>query len=395
MNKKSLVKLLCANSLLICFVFLLLTTSGCGCEKMTSATKDISFVVNEADAKPGEKDVAVTVSVKNNPGFASARFEIHYDEALTLTGFTYNNSKLNGASTVPFNAKTNQPCLSVTGTNGNITDDFDFATLYFNVSNKASGDCEVTLSCEESDVYDADENNLKSTITAGKIYIIGSESSTGATANEKSDSASNHDSGTNEKHTVVFKDENGKTLSTQTVKDGGAVPVPSAPEKSGYVFKGWSESVDKITSDKTITPVYEPVGSAPTFEIERVQAAPGDKDVEVTVSIKNNPGIASVLLDILYDTDNLKMTGFEYNTDIIKGSSTVPFNEKATPPCLSVVNGSNNFTGDGVLATLHFDVSDKAEGGYPIVISYDKNNVYNIGEENISFETVNGLIEIK
>ena len=391
MNKNRLYKLLCVIILLICIVSLLLSSSGCGCDNRISNEKEITFFMGEANAKSGEKGVALTVAVKNNPGFASARFEIKYDDTLTLTGFTYNTSKLDGASTIPYNQKTNPPCMSVTKTDGNITGDFDFATLYFDVSDKAEKSCEVTISCKEGDVYDIDENNIDCNVTSGKINISSSKNPTEATSS--SETKSNSDS--KETHTVVFKDENGKVILTQTVKDGDSVPAPTAPPKAGFVFKGWSESIDKVTSDKTIIPVYEPIGSAPAFEIEKVQASKGDKNVEVNVSIKNNPGVASISFDVLYDTDKLKLTGFKYNNDLIKGSSTVPFNEKASTPCLSMVNGAENVTGDGVFATLFFEVSEDADGGYPIIISYDKNNVYNIDEENVSFEIVNGLIEIK
>ena len=395
MNKISTCKLLCASILLICFVPFLISSSGCGCDNKNSNKKEISFIVGETNAIPGEIGVALTVAVKDNPGFASARLKIIYDKNLTLTGFSYNTSDLDGASTVPYNAKTESPSLSTIKADGNITGDFDLATLFFDVSGKAKENCEVTLLCGEGDVYDIEENDLNCTIYAGKINISNIDDSTEATGNTKDDSASNSGSDFKKTHTVVFKDENGNVLSTQTVKDGESAPTPTAPQKTDYVFKGWSESVDKVTSDKTVTPIYEPVSLVPTFEIESVQAKQGDNDVTVNVSIKNNPGVASVSFDVLFDTDKLKLAGFEYNTDMIKGSSTVPFNEMASPPCLSMVNGSENITGDGVFATLHFDVSEDADGGYPIIISYDKNNVYNIDEENVSFEVVNGLIEIK
>lgn len=392
MDFKKARKALFVLLVLFCVTVMMLFPSGCGCDKISFGTKEITFAAGEADANPGARGVAVTVSVKNNPGFSSARLEVGYDDALTLTGFTYNESKLDGAASVPYNAKTNPPTLSVTSTDGDITGDFELATLYFDVSEKAEDSCEVTLSCKDGDVYDAGENNLKCIFTAGKINISGAKGLADAASENKADTAS--DSGSNGTHTVVFKDESGKVISTQTVKDGEAAPEPTAPAKEGYVFKGWSEPVDKITSDKTLTPVYEELGFAPQFEVGKAQAKPGEKDVAVTVSLKNNPGIASLLLDILYDTENLKLTSFEYNKELIKGSSTVPFNEKASPPCLSMVNGAENVTGDGVLATLYFEVSDSAEGGYPIVVSYDKNNVYNIDEENVMFEAVNGIIEI-
>lgn len=376
----------CILLILMYLTIVILLFSGCGCENSTIVkSREITFAVGACDAKPGEKGIAITVSVKNNPGFASARLEISFDDSLVLSGFEYNKKMFEGMSTVPYNANANPPTLSVTSVDKNITGDFDFATLYFDVSDKANGNCEINLSCGENDVYDIEDNNLECSFCTGIISIVTDSEST-----SKADEASV----SKDKHTVVFKDENGKVISSQSVYNGESAQVPTAPTKEGYVFIGWSESVDKITEDKTLTPVYEALGFAPQFVVSKAEAKQGEKNVAVTVSLKNNPGIASVLLDILYDTEHLKLTGFEYNKELINGSSTVPFNEKASSPCLSMVNGGENVTGDGVLATLYFEVSVSAVGGYPIVVSYDKNNVYNIDEENVMFEVVNGIIEI-
>lgn len=40
-------------------------------------------------------------------------------------------------------------------------------------------------------------------------------------------------------HTVTFDAANGSETTTDTVNDGGTVTAPAAPEKIGYVFKGW------------------------------------------------------------------------------------------------------------------------------------------------------------
>ena len=193
---------------------------------------------------------------------------------------------------------------------------------------------------------------------------------------------------------IVFKDENGKVLSEQTVKNGDSAKAPASPKKKGYYFYSWSRSFDKVTGDMVITPVFLKEGCIPQIELDQVEAKVGE-NVEVRVLVKNNPGIASLAMDIFYDKENLKLTSFNYNTESLNGASTVPFNEKADPPCLSMVNSTDNITGEFEFATLCFEILNGAKGSYPIIISCDDDNVYNIDEVNINFELVNGLITVK
>lgn len=197
------------------------------------------------------------------------------------------------------------------------------------------------------------------------------------------------------KYTVIFKDEDGKVLSEQKIKCGTAAKAPEAPAKKGYYFYSWSKGFDKVTNDLKITPIYFKNGSTPKISLNKVTAKKGDKNVAVTVSLKNNPGIASAAMDVIYDKSRLRLTNFSYNTDSLKGASTVPFSADADPACLSMVNGSENITGDFDFATLYFDVLENAEGSYPITITYDSDDVYNIDEKNITFTPENGLITVK
>ena len=195
-------------------------------------------------------------------------------------------------------------------------------------------------------------------------------------------------------HTVVFKDSDGNVLSTQTIPDGGAALAPDNPEREGYIFAGWSTSFDSVTGDMEIVAMFNEIGTSPVFVIDRVYAHPGDKKVAVTVTVKNNPGISAIALDIMYDTTKLTLTDFSYNTGALAGASTTPFNADAYQPCLFMVNGTKNVEGDFLFATMYFDVADNASGTCPITVVYDEDNVYDIDEENILFDVNNGFISI-
>jgi hypothetical protein len=65
-------------------------------------------------------------------------------------------------------------------------------------------------------------------------------------------------------YTVTFTDENGATLSEQTVEYGGSAIAPAVPAKAStaqydYVFKNWDGSYENITAAVMLKPVYESV----------------------------------------------------------------------------------------------------------------------------------------
>ena len=276
-----------------------------------NATDTPSFIVDQVVVGAGQKNIALDVSLKNNPGVSSIALDVHYDKtALTLTNFAYNTEALDGASTVPFSSTAKIPCLSMVNGTSNITGDFVFATLYFDVANNASGSYDITLTYDEDNVYDINEKNILFNTVNGKITVNGTETST------------------------------------------------------------------------------------PEFVVSNATVKSGTKSVPITVSLKNNPGVASIALDINYDDSALTLTGFVYNISEFSGASTVPYNSSAKPPCLSVINGMANMTGDFVVATLYFDVADNASGNYTITLAYDEDNVYDISEQNVSFDVVSGKITI-
>ena len=283
-----------------------------------SADTKPAFVVGEVEAEPGAKNVAVNVSIKNNPGIASILLDIGYDKsALTLKNFTYNSTALAGTMTVPFNANASQYSLSMVSGTSNVEGDFVFATLYFDVADNASGKQNITLSYDENNIYDIAEDNIDFEVVNGSIDLGG--------------------------------------------------------------------SVDPTNPDP---------GDSPAFIVENVNAEQGAKNVAVNVSIKNNPGVASILLDIGYNKSALTLKNFAYNSTALAGTMTVPFNASASQYSLSMVSGTSNVEGDFVFATLYFDVTDSASGKQNITLSYDENNVYNIAEDNINFAVVNGSITV-
>lgn len=58
-------------------------------------------------------------------------------------------------------------------------------------------------------------------------------------------------------YTVNFVDYDGTTLSSQTIEHGSSAVAPADPQRTGYTFTGWNADFSSVTSDLTITAVYE------------------------------------------------------------------------------------------------------------------------------------------
>ena len=194
-------------------------------------------------------------------------------------------------------------------------------------------------------------------------------------------------------YTVVFKDYNGTVLNTQTVKEGSNAQAPTNPKRDGYEFTGWDKSFTNVKSNITVTAMYEKISTEPQFKVSSKEAKRGST-VEVTVALKNNPGIASIILSVAFDSDALTLTEVIYNSSI--GGQTVQPQNMNSPVKLYWINGFADAEGDFVLATLKFTVKSGATvGDHNITLSYNVDDVYDISETNLPFEIVTGKITVK
>jgi uncharacterized repeat protein (TIGR02543 family) len=67
-------------------------------------------------------------------------------------------------------------------------------------------------------------------------------------------------------YTVTYEDDDGNVLGSETLDYGSALTIPSAPEKEGYTFKGWSSAATTMPdADVTIKAQYEAIEYTVTF----------------------------------------------------------------------------------------------------------------------------------
>ena len=202
-------------------------------------------------------------------------------------------------------------------------------------------------------------------------------------------------------------DETEKNVATSDSSSGGVTDSSDTTESSKPDTGDTTESSDTTrssggtsdssnTTDSSVSTESSDTTESrelPTFVASETKAVAGDQNVAVTISLKNNPGVASIILTLTYDNTYLDFTEIKYNLKI-DGQTVYP-QELQSPTTLYWINGFADTTGDWILATLYFNISEDAKGEYEIQISYNPDNVYNIAEENLEFKVIHGKIIIE
>ena len=130
----------------------------------------------------------------------------------------------------------------------------------------------------------------------------------------------------------------------------------------------------------------------PTFNVES-KTAKKDSEVEIKVSLKNNPGIASIAMFVTYDQD-LTLKKVTYNNKI-EGEFMKPA-DLYSPVKLTWISPFKEIEGDFEFATLTFKTDKNiSKGNYPVCITYEPDDVYDMSETNITFEINNGAVIIE
>lgn len=139
---------------------------------------------------------------------------------------------------------------------------------------------------------------------------------------------------------------------------------------------------------------FSAFAAEPTIVLSSETAVPGEK-VTLTVSVKNNPGVSAMYLDIRYDS-NLKLVGVK-DLGLFGGAmfseklSSYPYRLTWDEAFSKKLNNQN-----GVIAELVFYVPQEAyEGTYSVAVSYNSEEIYGRDFENIDFTVKNGEIKVE
>ena len=316
--------------------------------------------------------VSVEVSVKNNPGILGMLLSVEYDESvLTLTG-TANGS---ATSALTYLA----PSRLVSGCNflwygtrtGQITDGTVLILTFKVAQDAAAGTYPIELAYSSEDTYDGDYYPIVAAVADGAITVSGQPEVV--------------------KHTVIFRDYDGRVLKRELVEDGKSATAPAEPVRDGYVFIGWDKNFSNITANLVVTAQYEEEVTGPKFYASRETASAGDT-VTVTVSIKNNPGILGLLLSLEYDESVLTLTGTSNGSTVSELTYLEPSRLESGANYLWYGSRTGTVT-DGSLLVLTFKVANGAAAGtYPIRLTYSEQDTYDGNYEPVIATVADGAV---
>jgi len=131
-----------------------------------------------------------------------------------------------------------------------------------------------------------------------------------------------------------------------------------------------------------------------TITVSTVTAYSGDENVEVTVTVADNPGICGMLLHFAYDPALTLI-------DVEKGEalSSLTLADFATPylnPLNASWDGVNDDDSNGVVLKLTFALpADIQNGTYPIQVSYDYGNVFDGDLNDLELNLIQGAVMVE
>lgn len=131
--------------------------------------------------------------------------------------------------------------------------------------------------------------------------------------------------------------------------------------------------------------------SGSTVSVGSASGQPGDQ-VSVTVSVSGNPGIAYLKLRIGYDASQLTLTGAT-NSGVLSGTFTTSKTTDTNPYVLQWM-GAENAAGNGVVATLTFQIASNASAGDK-AISVSVDECYNETFDDVTLSSSNGIIIVE
>lgn len=138
---------------------------------------------------------------------------------------------------------------------------------------------------------------------------------------------------------------------------------------------------------------YASASDMEQITVERVSGQAG-KTVQIPVRIRNNPGITAFRFVIEYDMVALKLTDVNFK-EAAKDFTTGTSQNYESPYSISGFNSSVDVGNSGVIVLFTFEISANAEPGrYPIYLSYDVDDVFNMNGDSVYFEIEQGYVDV-
>ncbi len=306
--------------------------------------------IGSAAGKVGET-VSVPISIKDNPGIISLVAKISYDStSLKLISATKDADFWESATMTPGGDKSAQP-YRIIWYDGLAKSDFKedgtLAVLSFEILKADSHKIELSIS--NGDTFNSNFDAVSFNVSSG---TIGTQSEVVTSTSAKVTTATTVTSVATTKTTTTVK-------ATTTTKATATAPTV----KSGKLYLGDS------------------VGSV-------------GETVSVPISIKDNPGIISLVAKISYDSTSLKLISATKDANFWESATMTPGGDKSAQPYRIIwYDGlaKSDFKEDGTLAVLSFEIL-KA-GSHKIELSVSASDTFNFAFDTIPFSAGSGKVD--
>ncbi len=117
--------------------------------------------------------------------------------------------------------------------------------------------------------------------------------------------------------------------------------------------------------------------------------------VDITLTMANNPGVVSLLISVGYDNSVLTLTNVTDGGIICKANNAPTLTANPYKLAWEDDTALDDYTGNGTLTTLTFTVANNApDGVYPITLTSNPGDAYNVDIIDVDFTLVSGSITI-
>ncbi len=184
----------------------------------------------------------------------------------------------------------------------------------------------------------------------------------------------------------VGSDKTSESVSSETEElDSAETTESNSTETTG------TNSAESTESDPTEEPVID---NNVYMIVESNSANPGDKNVEINILFKNNPGILGMDFDLYYDDSVMMLVDAVsfVNTD---GCVFTQPKKYHTPSTFLWDFQDDVWDEDGIILKLLFNISETAHSGsYVIEVKYSLGNIFDMDFNPIIIYTNNGVLNI-